>query len=69
MPMSGVVIRPLKEDIPYFFGVTTPQGRKISPPIQALIDALAVAAAQLLPEFERLPSGEHQRIMRLINQD
>lgn len=69
MPTAGVVIRPLVEEIPYFFGVTTPQGRKISAPIQALIEALAVAAAQLLPEFERLPAGEHQRIMRLINQD
>lgn len=69
VPMPGVVIRPLVENIPYFFGVTTPQGRQISAPVEALIEALAVAAGQLLPDFERLSAGEHQRIMRLINQD
>ena len=69
IPMAGVAIRPLAENIPYFFGVTTPQGRKISAPVQGLIEALAVAAAQLLPAFERLSSGEHQRVMKLINQD
>lgn len=69
MPLEGVVIRPLAEEIPYFFGVITPQGRQLSAPVQALIDALAQAAANLLPEFQRLAASEHPRVMRLINQD
>ncbi|PLR25350.1 LysR family transcriptional regulator [Pantoea endophytica] len=69
MPLAGVAIRPIEEDIPYYFGVITPQGRQISAAAQALVEALASAAADLLPGFERLPASEHPRIMRLINQD
>lgn len=69
MSGTGVAIRPLQETIPYFFGVTTPQGRHTSAPIQALIEAIAAAAERLLPHFQRLSPGEHQRVMRLINQD
>jgi hypothetical protein len=69
MPLAGVAIRPIQEEIPYFFGVITPQGRQISSATQSLVDALADAAAQLLPGFERLPASEHPRIMKIINQD
>ncbi len=69
MPLAGVAIRPLQEDIPYFFGVITPQGRQLSSAAQALVEALADAAAQLLPGFKRLTASEHPRIMRIINQD
>jgi DNA-binding transcriptional LysR family regulator len=69
MPLAGVAIRPIQEDIPYFFGVITPQGRQISSAAQALVEALADAAAHLLPGFERLPASEHPRIMRVINQE
>ncbi|QCR38428.1 LysR family transcriptional regulator [Nissabacter sp. SGAir0207] len=68
MPLQGVAIRPLEEDIPYFFGVITPQGRQISAAAQGLIAALAEAAAALLPAYQQLPAGEHHRVMRLINQ-
>ncbi len=68
MPLAGVAVRALQEDIPYYFGVITPQGRQLSSAVQALIEALASAAAALLPDFQRLAPGEHTRIMRLINQ-
>lgn len=69
MPLEGVAIRPLEEEIPYFFGVITPQGRQISAAAQALVDALEQAAANLLPGFQRLAASDHQRVMKLINQD
>ncbi|MEG3127069.1 LysR family transcriptional regulator [Pantoea cypripedii] len=69
MPLEGVVIRPLEEEIPYFFGVITPQGRQITSAAQALVEALEQVAQTLLPGFQRLPASEHPRIMRLINQD
>jgi len=69
MPLEGVVIRALDEDIPYFFGVITPQGRQLSAAAQALIDALERAAGELLPFFQKFAASEHPRIMRLINQD
>lgn len=69
MPLEGVAIRPLEEEIPYFFGVITPQGSQLSAQVQALVEALAQAAENLLPGFRRLPASEHPRVMRLINQD
>ncbi|WP_197473301.1 LysR family transcriptional regulator [Erwinia sp. ErVv1] len=69
LPLEGVVIRPLEEEIPYFFGVITPQGRQLSAAAQSLVTALETAAGNLLPAFQRLAPSEHQRVMRLINQD
>jgi len=69
MPLSGVAIRPLEENIPYFFGVITPQGRQPSPASQALVEALARVAGQLLPGFQELPASEHPNIMKLINKN
>ena len=68
MPLAGVTICTLEEDIPYYFGVVTPQGRQITAAAQALVEALAAAAAALLPDFQQLASSEHTRVMRLINQ-
>lgn len=67
MPLAGVTIRPLAEEIPYFFGVITPQGRPLSASVQSLVEALEQAASQLLPEFQRLSASEHPAVMRLIN--
>jgi len=69
MPLEGVAIRALEEEFPYFFGVITPQGRQLSAAAQSLVEALETAAANLLPAFQRLPATEHQRVMKLINQD
>lgn len=67
MPLEGVVIRPLDEEIPYYFGVITPVSRQISPTTQSLIDALSAAASQLLPGFQCLPASDHPEVMRIIN--
>lgn len=67
MPLEGVTIRPLREEIPYFFGVITPLGRQLSPAAVSLVEALEAAAEKLLPAFRRLPASEHQRVMLLIN--
>lgn len=69
MPLQGVVIRELQEEIPYFFGVITPQGRQLSPAADRLIVALAEAAEQLLPAFQRLPASDHPRVMRMLHQE
>ncbi|WP_241118764.1 LysR family transcriptional regulator, partial [Achromobacter xylosoxidans] len=50
-PMAGVAIRPIDLDIPFFFGVITSQSQPLTPACQAMADALAQAAAQLLPGF------------------
>ena len=39
-PLDGVVVRPLDTDIPFFFGVITPQSRPLCAPVRALVDAL-----------------------------
>ncbi|MGB9096346.1 LysR family transcriptional regulator [Erwinia sp.] len=69
MPLEGVAIRSLEEEIPYFFGVITPQGRQLSAAAHSLVEALEQAATDLLPAFQRLPASEHQRVMKLINND
>lgn len=69
MPLAGVTIVPLEEDIPYFFGVITPQGRQLSVAVESLINALETAAEQLLSPFQRLPATEHPRVMRRLNQE
>lgn len=67
MPLEGVAIRTLEEEIPYFFGIITPQGRQLSAAAQSLVDAVEQAAQNLLPAFQRLAASEHPRVMRLIN--
>lgn len=67
MPQEGVVILPLEEEIPYFFGLITPQGRQLSTAAQSLPGAVEQAAQNLLPDFQRLAASEHPRVMRLIN--
>ncbi|MEG3111935.1 LysR family transcriptional regulator [Pantoea sp. T14] len=69
IPLEGVTIVPLEEDIPYFFGVITQQNRQLPVAAQALIGALEDAAAALLPAFQRLTAAEHPRVMRWLNSD
>jgi len=63
------VIRELDVDIPYYFGVTTPQSRPPRSSVLALIDALKQAAASLLPEFVCLDANEHARVMQSLHQE
>ena len=49
--LPGVAIRPLDADIPFFFGVVTPQSKLVPAVVQRLIDALAHVAGKLLPGY------------------
>lgn len=65
-PMQGVVVRPLDTDIPYFFGVITPQAAPLEEPVVALADALAQAAATLLPGFVLHEAAAHASLLQSI---
>lgn len=63
MPQAGVVVRPIDEHIPFFFGVITPQSRPITGPVQAVIDALRDAAAAL-PHFVLHDPSDHAELLK-----
>ncbi|KQN52399.1 LysR family transcriptional regulator [Rouxiella silvae] len=69
LPLSGVVLRELDVDIPYYFGVTTPLSKPPRPIVLALIEALKQAAASILPEFVCLEANEHARVMQSLHQE
>lgn len=69
LPVAGVVLRELDVEIPYYFGVTTPQSKPPRPSVVALIDALKQAAASLLPEFVCLDASEHARVMQSLHKE
>ncbi|AVJ28531.1 LysR family transcriptional regulator [Achromobacter spanius] len=68
-PMAGVAIRPIDMDIPFFFGVITPQSQTLTPACQAMADALADAAADLLPGFVLHDACEHSALLHSIYGD
>ena len=68
-PMTGVAIRPVDLDIPFFFGVITPQSQTLTPACQAMADALAQAAADLLPGFVLHDACEHSALLQSIYGD
>jgi DNA-binding transcriptional LysR family regulator len=61
-PLAGLVVRPLDTDIPFFFGVITPQSRPVTAPVQALADALLQAAA-VLPGFVQRELADHAQLL------
>jgi DNA-binding transcriptional LysR family regulator len=69
VPMPGVAIRPIDLDIPFFFGVITPQSQPLTPACQAMADALADAAAALLPGFMLHDACEHSALLQSIYGD
>ncbi|WMD21570.1 LysR family transcriptional regulator [Achromobacter seleniivolatilans] len=69
VPMPGVAIRPIDLDIPFFFGVITPQSQPMTPACQAMADALADAAAALLPGFVQHDACEHSALLQSIYGD
>jgi DNA-binding transcriptional LysR family regulator len=69
VPMPGVAIRPIDLDIPFFFGVITPQSQPLTPACQAMADALADAAAALLPGFVLHDACEHSALLQSIYGD
>lgn len=68
-PMAGVAIRSIDLDIPFFFGVITSQSQPLTPACQAMADALAQAAAQLLPGFVLHDAGQHGALLQSIYGD
>jgi DNA-binding transcriptional LysR family regulator len=68
-PLAGVAIRPIDLDIPFFFGVITPQSQTLTPACQAMADALAEAAAALLPGFVLHDACEHSALLQSIYGD
>ena len=68
-PMAGVAIRPIDLDIPFFFGVITSQSQPLTPACQAMADALAQAAAQLLPGFVLHDASQHGALLQSIYGD
>lgn len=68
-PMAGVAIRPIDLDIPFFFGVITPQSQTLTPACQAMAEALAEAAAALLPGFVLHDAGAHSALLQSIYGD
>lgn len=68
-PMAGVAIRPIDLDIPFFFGVITSQSQPLTPACQAMADALAQAAGQLLPGFVLHDACQHGALLQSIYGD
>lgn len=66
-PLSGLAVRELDVNIPYYFGVITPQAKTPRPVVLQLIDALEKTAGELLPQFTLLHSDEHHKIMLSLN--
>lgn len=62
-PAEGVVVRPLDLSIPFDFGVVVPAGRPISEPVQALANALLLAA-QAVPGFVQHSAAEQARLLQ-----
>lgn len=67
-PLDGVVVRPLDTDIPFFFGVITPQAKPLSAPVRALADALLQAAAAL-PGFVQHDVAAHATLLQAAHAD
>jgi DNA-binding transcriptional LysR family regulator len=69
MPLTGVAIRPIDADIPYFFGVISRDAIALPPAAATLIDALAVAARAVLPDFALRASTEHAQVLQSLYGD
>lgn len=66
VPLDGVVIRPLRADIPFFFGVVTPFAHPLSATAQGLIAALEETAIATLPNFKRHAPATHDALLQRI---
>jgi DNA-binding transcriptional LysR family regulator len=67
-PLEGLAVRPLDTDIPFVFGVVTPQTRPLTPSVRALIDAL-LEAAHALPHFVRHDPSAHAALLQSLYGD
>ncbi|NMM77934.1 LysR family transcriptional regulator [Acidovorax sp. SRB_14] len=62
-PLDGVVVRPLDVDIPFFFGVITPQAHPLTAPVRALAEALREAALAL-PGCRQHDVADHASLLQ-----
>ncbi|GAB3629812.1 LysR family transcriptional regulator [Pandoraea terrae] len=69
MPLADVAVRPIDVNIPFFFGVITRQAKEPSPAALALVDALAQAARELLPDFVLREASEHAIVLQTLYGD
>ena len=69
VPLADIVVRPIDADIPFYFGVITPQTRPASAAVLALIDSLATAARHLLPDFTQRGPEQHGALLQALYGD
>jgi DNA-binding transcriptional LysR family regulator len=69
MPLTGVAIRPIDTDIPYFFGVISRDAIALPAAAATLIEALADAARAVLPDFALRPRTEHAHVLQSLYGD
>ncbi|TCV93719.1 LysR family transcriptional regulator [Biostraticola tofi] len=69
VPVAGVAVRELDIDIPYYFGIVTPQGKPIRPAVLLLIDAVQQVAAAMLTEFSWLGPEHHKQVMSQLRHE
>ena len=66
LPVDGIVIRPLDIRIPFLFGAITPEFRLSGAATLAAADALAQAAANMLPDFILHDASQHAAILQVL---
>ncbi|MDR5822217.1 LysR family transcriptional regulator [Caballeronia sp. LZ043] len=68
-PLTGITIRPIDADIPYFFGVISRDAVPLPLVAAHLVDALADAARTLLPDFTLRAGTEHAQVLQSLYGD
>ena len=66
VPIDGVTVRPIDADIPFFFGVITPEAKRPSAAVTALINALSRAAQRLLPDCKLHNPSRHASMLQVL---
>ncbi|GAB2465491.1 LysR family transcriptional regulator [Comamonas humi] len=69
VPLPGVAVRALDTDIPFLFGAVTRQAAPFQPAMDALMAALAEAAAALLPGFVLHDAASHGALLQQAAQE
>lgn len=69
LPLTDIAVRPIDAEIPFFFGVITPQARPASTAVLGLVQAVADAAAGLLPDLVRREATEHGALLQSLYGD
>jgi len=66
VPIDGVTVRPIDADVPFFFGVITPEAKRPSAAVTSLIDALSRAAQRLLPDCKLHDPARHASMLQVL---